>query len=336
MRAYQITGTEGLASLRPVDVTPPSPGPGQVLVHVSAVSLNYRDYMNVFGIKGVSGPIPRVPCSDGAGTIAEVGPNVTQWKIGDRVLLPFMPTWQSGSFTQEHLVNALGGAVDGTLRDCVIIDAAAPVAVPEDLSLEEAATLPCAAVTAWQALSVRCMVKAGDSVLVLGSGGVSSFALQMAKAMGARVLAVTSSDTKAQSLLGYGADAVFNYKTDPNWDEWVLSQTSGKGVDHVIEIGGAGTLNRSIKAVRFGGSIALIGVLTGVSGDINTVSILRKGITVHGIYVGSREMTQAAVDFVVRKGIRPIVDRVFDFSDAHEAFRHLESAQHMGKIVIRL
>lgn len=336
MKAYQITGTTGLDSLRQVELPVPEPQAGDVRLRIRAVSLNYRDYMNVMGIKGVTGPVPRVPCSDGAGEVEALGAGVTGWKPGDRVVVPFMPSWLDGGFTQAHATMALGGAVDGLLREQAIIPAASLLAVPEHLSLEEAATLPCAAVTAWDALIVRGGLRAGETVLILGTGGVSVFALQIAKLHGARVLAVTSSDAKAAKLLELGADAVHNYKQDPDWDTWATAQTGGLGVDKVVEIGGAETLNRSIRACRFGGHIALIGVLTGTSGDIQTVQILRKGIRLDGIYVGSRAMFANLLECFSTRKVRPVVDTVFPFDQAPDAFRRLESGAHFGKIVVKM
>jgi NADPH:quinone reductase-like Zn-dependent oxidoreductase len=336
MKAYQITGTDGLKSLQAVTLPEPKPGPGEVLMKVRAVSLNYRDYMNVMGIKGVTGPIPRIPCSDGAGEVAAVGEGVANFRPGDRVVCPFMPTWLEGEYTQAHAAQALGGAVDGMLRELAVIRAESLLPVPVHLSLEEAATLPCAAVTAWDALHVRGGLKAGETVLVLGTGGVSIFALQFAKLAGARVLATTSSDDKAGHLLELGADAVHNYKTDPAWDDWALAQTGKRGVDKVIEIGGAETLNRSLKATRFGGHIALIGVLTGTSAEIQTVQILRKGIRLDGIYVGSREMFAQMLAEIERVKLQPVIDSTFEFDDARAAFQRIESGRHFGKIVIRV
>lgn len=336
MQAYQIQGTEGLASLKVASLEAPSPQHGEVLVRIRAVSLNYRDYMNVMGIRGVTGPIPRIPCSDGAGEVVSIGPGVTEWRSGDRVVCPFMPTWIDGTFTAHHSSQALGGAVDGLLREFACIPAASLLRIPDHLSIEEAATLPCAAVTAWDALITRGQLQPGETVLVLGTGGVSVFALQFAKLMGARVLATTSSDAKAARLLELGADAVHNYKTDPNWDKWALSQTGGVGVDKVIEIGGPETLNRSVKAARFGGHIALIGVLTGVAGDVQTVNILRKGIRLDGIYVGSRAMFAQMLAAITQARLRPIIDSTYDFADAPAAFQRMEGAQHFGKIVVRV
>jgi NADPH:quinone reductase-like Zn-dependent oxidoreductase len=336
MKAYQITGTDGLSSLKAVTLPDPQPSPGEVLLRIRAVCLNYRDYMNVMGIKGVTGPVPRIPCSDGAGEVVAVGAGVTNWKPGDRVVVPFMPTWLEGEFSQTHAPQALGGAVDGLLRELAVIRAESLLPVPEHLSLEEAAALPCAAVTAWDALHVRGNLRAGETVLILGTGGVSVFALQFAKLAGASVLATTSSDEKAKRLLELGADAVHNYKTDPAWEDWVLAQTNKRGVDKVIEIGGAETLNRSLKATRFGGHIALIGVLTGTSAEIQTVQILRKGIRLDGIYVGSREMFEQMLAEIERTKLRPVIDSTFEFEQAPDAFRRLESGKHFGKIVIRV
>jgi len=336
MKAYQIAGTDGLKSLQAVSLPEPKPSDGEVLLRLRAVSLNYRDYMNVMGIKGVSGPLPRIPCSDGAGEVVAVGRDVSAWKVGDRVVCPFMPMWLEGEFSQGHAAQALGGVVDGMLRELVVHPAESLLPVPAHLSLEEASTLPCAAVTAWDALHVRGSLKAGETVLVLGTGGVSIFALQFAKLAGARVLATTSSEDKAKRLLELGADVVHNYKTNPEWDEWALTQTGMRGVDKVIEIGGAETLNRSIKATRFGGHIALIGVLTGTSGEIHTVQILRKGIRLDGIYVGSREMFAQMLAEIERVQLKPVIDSIYDFEDTHSAFQCLESGRHFGKVVIRV
>ncbi|MDZ4290205.1 MAG: NAD(P)-dependent alcohol dehydrogenase [Prosthecobacter sp.] len=335
MKAYQIQGTDGLASLRIAELPEPQPGHGEVLVRIRAVSLNYRDYMNVLGIRGVTGPVPRIPCSDGAGEVIAVGAGVTEWKAGDRVVSPFMPTWLDGGFTQQHSVNALGGAVNGLLCEQACLSANSLLRIPDYLSIEEAATLPCAAVTAWDSLIVRGQLQAGESVLVLGTGGVSVFALQLAKLAGARVLATTSSDAKAARLLELGADAVHNYKTDPAWDKWALAQTGGAGVDKVIEIGGPETLNRSIKATRFGGHIALIGVLTGTEGAVSTVNILRKGIRLDGIYVGSRTMFAQMLAAMTQAKLHPIIDSTHDFTAAPAAFERMGSGNHFGKIVVR-
>ena len=336
MKAYQITGSDGLQSLALTELPDPTPAHGEVLVRIKSVSLNYRDYMNVVGLHGVSGPVPRIPCSDGAGEIVACGPGVQEWKIGDRVVIPFMPSWLDGPFTQSHSARALGGAVDGLLRELATVPAASLLRVPDYLSLNEAATLPCAAVTAWDALVVRGNLKAGETVLVLGTGGVSVFALQIANLMGARVLGISSSDAKCKQLLDLGAKAVHNYKANPAWDDWALSLTDGVGVDKVIEIGGPDTLNRSIKATRFGGHISLIGVLTGTAGSVQTAQILRKGIRLDGTYVGSRAMFADLLRAFENSQIHPIIDSVFPFEKAEDALRHMESGKHFGKIVVEI
>jgi NADPH:quinone reductase-like Zn-dependent oxidoreductase len=336
MKAFQITSAEGLDSLRCTDLPDLQPGPGEVLVRVRAVSLNYRDWMNVAGLHGITGPVPRIPCSDGAGEVLAVGAGVTGWRAGDRVVIPFMPGWLDGGFTQEAAAGALGGAVDGLLREQACLPAESLLPVPAHLSFAEAATLPCAAVTAWDALQVRGGLQADETVLILGTGGVSVFALQFARLAGARVLAITSSGTKAERLRALGAEAVHNYREDPAWDDWALAQTGGLGVDKVVEIGGPETLNRSINAVRFGGHIALIGVITGTAGEIRTVGLLRKGIRLDGVYVGSRAMFAQMNAAIESAGLRPVIDSEFAFDEAPAAFQRLASGAHFGKIVIHV
>ncbi len=335
MQAIQITSTTGLNSLALNDIAMPEPAHGEVLIRIRAVSLNYRDYMNVVGLHGITGPIPRVPCSDGAGEIAALGAGVADWAVGDRVVIPFMPQWLEGDITAEHQAKALGAAVDGLMREYAVLPASCLLRIPEHLSFDEAATLPCAAVTAWNALMVRGQLKPGETVLVLGTGGVSTFALQLAKLAGARVLAITSSDEKAERLLSLGADAVHNYKRDPAWDVWAMAQTHGLGVDKVVEIGGPDTLNRSIKATRYAGHIALIGVLTGMKGDVLTALLLRKAIRLDGTYVGSRAMFAALLRTMTQHQLRPVIDSTFDLANARAAFERIASGGHVGKIVVR-
>ncbi len=331
MRAYTIPAF-GLESLALVDRPEPVPGPGQVLVRVKAVSLNYRDLMVAKGQYNPRMPLPRVPCSDGAGEVVAVGPGVTSAKVGDRVCGTFMQTWTDGGLTEAVTASALGGAIDGVLAERVLLADTGVVPIPDHLSYEEAATLPCAAVTAWHALTVG-FDPAGKTVLLQGTGGVSIFALQFARALGARVLVTSGSDDKLDRALKMGADAGTNYRTNADWDRWAREQTGGRGVDLVVEVGGAGTLERSIKAVRHAGRVALIGVLSG-AGGVNPIGILMRGITVQGIYVGSREMFRAMNRVIERDRIRPVIDRVFPFADAPAAFRHLEGAGHFGKVVI--
>ncbi len=338
MQAYEIHDGPGLDALALTERPDPTPAPGQVLLKMRAASLNYRDLLVVRG--GYGGPhrppSPIVPLSDGAGEVVALGAGVSRAKIGDRVAGAFMPGWAAGDFTREKAASALGGGdVDGVLAEYVVLPEEAVVPVPEHLSDEEAATLPCAGVTAWYSLFIGGGLKAGETVLLLGTGGVSLFALQFAKSAGARVVITSSSDEKLARARALGADETVNYKATPDWDDRVLELTGGRGVDYVVEAGGAGTLNRSLRAVRWGGQISLMGVLTGFAAEVNTAAILSKNVRVQGVYVGSREMFEGMNRAIAQNRLRPIVDRVFPFAEAREALEYLESGQHFGKIVIR-
>ncbi len=302
---------------------------------MKAASLNYRDLLVAKGLYG--GPLPAdlIPLSDGVGEVVETGQQVQRVQPGARVAGIFMQEWWSGRLDAAKSKSALGGALPGVLAEYVALDEQGVVTVPDHLSDEEAATLPCAAVTAWNALFVAGRVQAGDTVLVLGTGGVSIFALQFALLAGARVLATSSSDAKLARLRALGAADGTNYRTHPDWDRWVFEVTGGVGVDHVVEVGGPGTLARSLRALRYQGEISLIGVLTGIAGEVPTVHILHKHVRVLGIYVGSREMFEAMNRAIALHRLRPVVDRVFAFEEAVEAYRYLESGQHFGKVVIR-
>jgi NADPH:quinone reductase-like Zn-dependent oxidoreductase len=308
----------------------------QVRVQVQACSLNYRDLIGLRNLAGrnVDG---RIPLSDGAGTVVEVGRNATQWKIGDRVAACFFPQWQGGRFDLRHHQFDLGGSLDGMLSDYVVMDENAFVAVPPHLSFVEAATLPCAGVTAWQALFARGGLKAGQSVLVLGTGGVSIFGLQLASAAGAKVFVTSRSSEKAAKAKLMGAVDVVDTTIEPDWDKRVWELTERRGVDHVIEVGGPGTLERSMKAVAAGGQIHLIGVLTGFGPPTASLfPLLARNATLHGLYVGSREHFVELNRFVEKHHIQPVVDRVFPFDEAPTAFDYIESAGHFGKIVIEV
>ncbi len=335
MRQIRIARPDaGIDGLDVVEVEKPAPGPGQVLVRMRAASLNYRDLMTV---KGTYGGQPRrglVPLSDGAGEVEAVGPGATLFKAGDRVCPIFCQSWLGGGLTAANTAAALGGTLDGVLSDYVVLHETGLVAIPDHLSFEEAATLPCAAVTAWHSLRHVGDVTAGDTVLVQGTGGVSVFALQFAKVMGARVIGTSSSDEKLERARGLGLDAAINYRTVPEWQDEVLRLTGGLGVDHVVEVGGAGTLARSIRAASVGGSIGIIGVLTGKS-EIDPTAILFRRVGLRGVYVGSREMFEAMNRAIALHGMRPVVDSTFPFERARDAWRHLEGATHFGKIVIR-
>jgi len=335
MHAYRIHEFGGPETLKRDDLPTPAPGPGEVLIKVKAVSLNYRDLLISKGHYNPKLPLPRIPLSDGAGEVTATGPGATRFKPGDRVAACFMPAWTAGPIDDSKARSAMGGEIDGTLAEEIVMPEEGVVSIPEHLSFEEAATLPCAAVTAWHALVDSGGIKPGDTVLTLGTGGVSIFALQFAKMAGARVISTSSHDEKVARLREMGASVVINYKTTPEWDRQVLALTQGRGVDHVVEVGGAGTLPRSFRAVRRGGHIALIGVLSGL-GDVNPMPILMKGIRVQGIFVGSRTMFEAMNRAITVSQLHPVIDRVFDFQDAIGAFKHLESGSHFGKVVVRV
>jgi NADPH:quinone reductase-like Zn-dependent oxidoreductase len=335
MRAYRIHDFAGLEAFRREELPTPKPGPGQALVRIHATSLNYRDLLVAKGLYSRNLPLPLVPLSDGAGEVAEVGPGVTRVKPGDRVAPIFMQAWIEGGPTEEKAKSAQGGAIDGVLAEFVVLGQDGLVPVPDHLSFEEAAALPCAAVTAWHALFGEGSIKPGDTVLVQGTGGVSLFALQFARMAGARVIATSSSDEKLERVRELGASDGINYKTTPDWDRRARELTGGRGVDHVVEVGGAGTLPRSLNAVRMGGRISQIGILSG-AGAVNPIPILMKNVHVQGIFVGSRAMFEDMNRAIGWNQLRPVVDRVFDFDEARDALRHLESGGHFGKIVIRV
>ncbi len=335
MKVYEIQGGFGLDALRLAERPQPRPGPGEVLVKVRAVSLNYRDLLVVKGVYNPKLNLPRIPVSDAAGEVVEAGSGVSRVKVGQRVAGLFMPRWLEGELNDAKARSALGGSVDGLLAEYAVLSEESVVGVPDHLSDEEAATLPCAAVTAWHGLVTAGVVQPGDSVLIQGTGGVSLFALQFGRLAGARVIATSSSDEKLARVKALGASDGINYRTTPEWGESVRQLTGGRGVDHVVEVGGAGTLAQSLRAVRTGGHIALIGVLSGY-GQFNPLPILMKGVRISGIYVGSRDMFEAMNRAIALHNLHPVVDRVFPFDHAVDAFRYLESAAHFGKIVIRL
>lgn len=335
MKTALFESAFGLENLHLRQMPDPSPGPGEAIVRVRACSLNYRDLLVAKGTYGRAARAPLIPLSDGAGEVAAVGEGVTRVKPGDRVCGIFFQRWIEGEITDEKAASALGGAIDGMLSEKVRLNAEGLVQAPSHLSFEEAATLPCAAVTAWNALFHSGRLRAGESVLVQGSGGVSVFALQFARLAGARVIATSSSDAKLERLKSMGADAGVNYKSTPEWDKPAREFTNGVGVDHVVEVGGAGTLPLSLKAVRRAGHVPLIGVLSG-AGTMDPRAIFSKSVRVQGIYVGSRAMFEEMNRAIESSGLRPVIDRVFDFDQAAEAFRYMESGAHFGKICIRL
>ena len=337
MKCYHLPRATTIDDLAITEREPPRPGPGQVLVRIRACSLNYRDLMVATGRYG-GGPPPSglVPLSDGAGTVEGVGDGVTRVRAGDRVAGTFFATWADGPPLPEHHAHALGGSVDGVLAEYRLFDQEAVVAVPPHLDFDEAATLPCAGVTAWNALFAATPLLPGQTVLTLGTGGVSVFAAQFARAAGARVIATSSSNAKLERLQALGVEPgdCINYRDTPDWEREVWRLTGRRGVDHVVEVGGAGTLPRSINATRSGGSVSLIGVLT--SGQIDPTALLFRSATLRGVYVGSRAMFVAMNRLIEVNRIRPVIDRVFPFAEAKNAFRALQQADHVGKIVIRM
>ena len=312
----------------------PQPRANEAVVKFHAASLNYRDLMFVRGFYNPKARLPAIPFSDGSGEIVAVGADVKKWKVGDRVCPIFTQAWLEGSLSIEKRRTTLGaGDLDGVLREYGAFDENGLVEIPGYLSFEEAACLPCAAVTAWNALIVSGNLKAGDTVLTLGTGGVSIFALQFAKMHGARAIVTSSSDEKLKKAKALGADETINYRKTPDWDQEVLSLTNGIGVDHVVEVGGAGTLSKSLNSVRIGGQVAIIGVLAG-AGDFDPRSILMKSVRLQGILVGSRRMFEDMNNAVELNKLRPVIDKKFAFKEAPEALSYMESGSHFGKIVI--
>lgn len=336
MKAYEIRDGFGLDKLVPCERAEPVPGPYQVRVRVKATSLNYRDLMMVEGRYNPKQKLPLVPNSDGAGVVDAVGPGVTRVKVGERVMGLFSQAWLGGEASRAAQTSTLGGPLDGALADTMVLHEDGVVHTPAHLSDEEAATLPCAAVTAWSALVTQGGVKAGDSVLVQGTGGVSIFALQIARMQGARVILTSSRDDKLERARALGAHEGINYVKTPDWDKAARALTGGTGVDHVVEVGGAGTLEKSLKAVRVGGTVSVIGVLSGGAGAVPVTPILMGNLRVQGVFVGHRQSFEALNRALALHGTRPVVDRVFPFAEARAAFEYLKSGAHFGKVVIRV
>lgn len=337
MKRYHLEPrSEGPSELVLHECDLPSPGAGEVAVRIRAASLNYRDLLMRSGRSASGGSGPVVPLSDGAGEIVAVGEGVGEWKTGDRVVPTFFRDWISGRFDMAHHASARGGSCDGVLAETIVAPAHSLVPMPEGMDFAEAATLPCAALTAWHALMERgSPVGPGDAVLCLGTGGVSVFALQIAKAAGARVIVTSRSDGKLARARSLGADETVNYRETPEWDHEVWRLTGKRGADRVVEVGGPGTLGRSMNAVAAGGIVSLIGVLTGFDPpDASLFPLVTKNAELHGIYVGSREMFLRMNAFLETHRIRPEIDRTFAFEEAPAAYAHLESGAHFGKVVV--
>ncbi len=331
--AIRIQLPANLDSLTPATVEPRQPGPGEVLMRVRASSLNFHDYAVVAGIlKPAEG---RIPMSDGAGDVLAVGEGVTEFKVGDRVLSTFFFNWADGEAGNIDFTTVPGDGVDGYATEFATVPAQALTHFPADYSYEEAATLTCAGVTAWRALVVNGQIKAGDTVVVQGSGGVSVFALQLAKMAGATVIATSSSDEKLERLGALGADHLINYKKTPEWGTEAF-KISGSGVDHVVEIGGPGTLPQSLTAIRNGGHVSLIGVLTGWEGVVPTALLMRKQTRLIGVTVGSRRHQLDLIRACEATGMRPVIDRSFPLMELADAFRYQLSGAHLGKICVTI
>jgi len=334
MKVFEIQQF-GLETLIQTERPEPELKNDQILIKTSAVSLNFRDLMTVMGVYNPKQKLPLIPLSDGVGQVVAVGQDVKRVKVGDRVATIFAQKWLAGEPARTRLGSTLGGPHDGTLAEYIALHEDGVVIVPSHLTDEEAATLPCAGVTAWNAIISHGRLKAGDTILLQGTGGVSIFALQFAKLVGARVIITSSSDEKLARARSLGADETINYKNNPDWDKQVRDLTDGNGVDHVVDVGGANTFDKALKCVRFAGQISVIGVLSGPNPKLNLVPILMQNLRIQGIIVGSRttfEDMNRAIDF---HKMKPIIDKVFSFDQTKEAFEMMSSGAHFGKICIK-
>jgi NADPH:quinone reductase-like Zn-dependent oxidoreductase len=337
IRQYQFEPADGGYRLALKEVPRPEAGPGEVLVRVRAVSLNRRDYNMLHrGFDPENSLAGAIPLSDGAGEVIAVGEGVTRFSIGDRVAGIFFEKWIDGPPSPEALVSDRGGNAGGMLSEIVVTDQAGLVSIPGHLSFEEAATLPCAALTAWVGLFKRGQMKPGQFVLLEGTGGVSVFGLQFARALGAKPIITSSRDDKLERAADLGAFGTVNYRENPDWQVEVRRLTGGHGVDQVLDVGGRDTLGKALEALAYGGHIALIGGLSGYGSDLPTDSIMWINATASGVYVGSRSDFEAMNAFIDQHRLRPLIDRVFDFEQVHEAFETMGEGNFMGKIVIRM
>jgi NADPH:quinone reductase-like Zn-dependent oxidoreductase len=333
MRVCQFSAF-GIDSLEFVERPAPQPGPGEILIQVRAISFNYRDLLLIKGLYNPKLSLPRIPCSDGAGQVLAIGTGVTAFKVGDRVAGIFMQNWLDGPLTAAKAKGALGGDIDGVLAEQIVLNENGAVLIPDHLSYEEAATLPCAAVTAWNALAAGNL-HPGANVLIQGTGGVAIFALQLARLHGARVLGISGSNEKLQRAYALGLDVGLNYREHPDWDQWAREETGGEGVDLVVEVGGVGTLPRSLRALRIGGVIAQVGVLSNSPDPLPIASILHKQARIQGIYVGSRKDFQDLNKAIALGMLRPVGEN-FHWSHARTALLRMEEASHFGKLVLSI
>jgi NADPH:quinone reductase-like Zn-dependent oxidoreductase len=337
MRAYQLAkGGAGIEGLSKIERPDPKPSHRQVLVKVAACSLNFRDLGIVRGTYRVPVPDNLIPLSDGAGEVAAIGSGVRRVKVGDKVAGNFFQRWPGGEPALDVHTTALGGGIDGMLAEYAVLEEDGVVKIPAHLSIEEGATLPCAAVTVWNAMMEHAKLVGGQTVLLQGTGGVSIFGLQLARAFGIQAIITSSSDDKLAKAKKLGAALGINYKTTPDWEKAAMEFTGGRGVDHVVEVGGAGTLARSFGAIRVGGRISMIGNLSGPATELNPGLIMGRRANIQGISVGSTQMFEALNRAVTANAIKPVIDKVFGFDDAQAAYRHMASGAHFGKIVIRV
>jgi NADPH:quinone reductase-like Zn-dependent oxidoreductase len=334
MRAYEITSADGVDALVLNERDSVHPGAGEILVRMRASAINYRDLSTIEDPLSRAIALPRVPNSDGAGDVIAVGPGVTRFKSGDRVAGCFFQDWSDGGISAAAMASALGGPIDGVLAENVLLREGGAVLLPDYLSFEEGATLPCAGLTAWNCLVEQGRLKAGDTALFLGTGGVSIFGLQIARMMGARTIVTSSSDAKLERAASLGADELINYRKIPDWQIRVLELTDGVGVDVTIETGGGGTLEKTLEATRIGGTVSLIGVLTG--GNINPATVMRKSIRLQGVYVGNRRMFEDMNTALAFNRMHPVIDQVFAFEDARAAYHAMRAAGHFGKLVVTI
>ena len=336
MKVLAIHERFGLESLQLADRAKPRPGPGEILIAMKAASLNYRDWLMVRGLYNPTQPLPLIPGSDGVGHVVALGEGVTRFAIGDRVSPIFAQEWIAGRPTKERLRSTLGGPIDGVLCEYMSVPACSAVRVPAHLSDVQAATLPCAALTAWTALVVEGRVKAGDTVLIQGSGGVALFALQFAKLLGARAIVTSKSDEKLEKMRFLGADACINYRAEPAWGRKARELSGGEGVDLVVELGGGQTLAESLKAVCIGGTIAVIGVLSGVAAPLNLLPVLMGHVRLQGILVGNRDNFEAMNRAISEARLEPVVHEVFPFAECRAALEMLGAGEHFGKVCLTI
>ncbi|ALN56734.1 oxidoreductase, zinc-binding dehydrogenase family protein [Lysobacter enzymogenes] len=336
MKAYRIRAGRGIDSLALAEEAPAPLGAGQVRLRVRAVSLNFRDLMVADGRYPAGGDRAVIPASDAVAEVIELGPGATRWALGDRVATSFFPHWHAGAASAHATREPFGADADGVLAEQIVVSQESVFAVPAHLDDAQAATLTCAGVTAWNALFVEAGLRPGQSVLLLGTGGVSIWGLQLAKAAGLRAIVTSSSDAKLERARALGADETINYRSHPEWQDEVLRLTAGDGVDAVLEVGGAGTLARSLRAAAMNGTVAIIGGVSGFAGEFDPFALIMGAKRLSGIYVGSRGMGEDLARFVGVNRIAPVVDRMFAFEQAGEAYRYLESGSHFGKVVIRV